>query len=179
MSDASLEEPASTSTPTGHLPSFPRWLKSPLVIALAALTIALLAAAAATAAWLRPAHEGASHSFNGQQSAEAKKNVCSAYGTIRKAVSEKTPNPRPDDPLAKLEVITNRQLVLLAGSVHLRETLAAQPAAQADLTKAVSNVANTLEHLAINNLAGIGKQAQSQLWKNFGSEAAQINNLCK
>jgi hypothetical protein len=179
MAEASLDESVPPSSHTRHLPSFPHWLKSPLVIALVALTIALIAAAAATAAWLRPAHDGASHSFNSQQSADAKKNVCSAYATVRKAVSEKTPNPRPDDPVSKLEATTNRQLVLVASSVHLQEILAAQPAAQTDLTKAVSSVANTLEHLAINNLAGVGKQYQGQLWKDFGSESAQINKLCK
>jgi hypothetical protein len=78
----------------------------------------------------------------------------------------------------KLEVITHRQLVLLASSVHLQETLAAQPATQADLTKAGSTVATTLEHLALNNLAGVGKQVQGQLWKDFSSQAAQVNKLC-
>lgn len=178
MSDVSLAQ-SPENTHRRHLPTFFRRLKSPLVIALAALTIALIAAAVATAALLRPARDGASHSFNGQQSAEAKKNVCSAYGVVHKAVSEKTPNPRPDDPVSKLGATTNRQLVLLASSVHLQEVLAAQPAAQADLTKAVSSVANTLEHLAINNFAGVGRQYQGQLWKDFGSESAQINKLCK
>ncbi len=143
------------------------------------MTIAVVSAVAATASWLRPATEGASQSVSGQQSAEAKKNVCSAYGTARKAVSEKSVNPRPDDPVAKLEVVTHRQLILLSSSVHLQETLAAQPATQADLAKAVTALANTLEHLAINNLAGVGKQFQTQLWKNFSSEAEQVNKLCK
>jgi hypothetical protein len=179
MSDTALDESAPANIHKRHLPSFPHWLKSPHVIALVALTIAIVAAAAATAAWLRPANEGASHSFSGQQSAEAKKNVCSAYGIVRKAMSEKSANPRPDDPVAKLEVITHRQLVLLASSVHLQETLAAQPATQADLTEAVSTVAATLEHLALNNLAGVGKQVQGRLWKDFTSQAAQVNKLCE
>jgi hypothetical protein len=48
-----------------------------------------------------------------------------------------------------------------------------------DLTKAVSTVATTLEHLALNNLVGVGKQAQGQLWKDFSSQAAQVNKLCE
>jgi hypothetical protein len=47
-----------------------------------------------------------------------------------------------------------------------------------DLTKAVSTVATTLEHLALNNLAGVGEQVQGQLWKDFSSQAAQVNKLC-
>jgi hypothetical protein len=78
----------------------------------------------------------------------------------------------------KLEVITHRQLVLLASSVHLQEALAAQPATQADLTNAMSTVTTTLEHLALNKLAGVGKQVQGQLWKDFSSQAAQVNKLC-
>jgi hypothetical protein len=177
MSDVSLAE-SSENTHRTHLPNFFRRLKSPLVIALTALTIAVIAAVAATAAWLRPAHEGVSQSFSGQQSAAAKKNVCSAYDTVRRAVSEKTLNPRPDDPISKMSAITNRQLVLLAGGVYLRDTLAAEPAASADLTKAVNSVANTLEHLSINNLAQVGKKAQEQLWKDFGAEATQVHKLC-
>ena len=149
------------------------------MIALAALAIALIATAVAAAALLRPAHEGASQSFSGQQSVEAKKSVCSAYVIVRKAVSEKTPNPRPDDPLAKMSVTTNRQLVLLAGGVHLQEALTVEPAAPADLAKAISSMANTLEHLSINNLAGADKKFQIQLWKDFGSQAAQVSKLCK
>jgi hypothetical protein len=58
--------------------------------------------------------------------------------------------------------------------VHTQETLAAQPATQAALTKAVT----TLDHLALNNLAGVGKQAHGQLWKDFSSQAAQVSKLC-
>jgi hypothetical protein len=48
-----------------------------------------------------------------------------------------------------------------------------------DLTNAVRTVATTLEHLALNNLAGVGKQVQGQLWKDFSSQAAQLNKLCE
>jgi hypothetical protein len=179
MSDTSVIESAPEDTHKRRLPNFFGWLKSPRAIALAALAIALIAAAASIAAWLRPAHEGASHSFSSQQSAQAKKNVCSAYFTVRRAVSEKTPNPSPNDPVGKLEGSTNRQLVLLGGGAFLDKIVTAEPAAPADLAKAVSSVSGTLEHLAVNNLARAGKQFQTVLWKDFGSEAAQVNKLCK
>jgi hypothetical protein len=38
-------------------------------------------------------------------------------------------------------------------------------------------VANTLEHVSINNLAQAGKKAQEQLWKDFGSEAVQGESM--
>lgn len=179
MSDTAVIESAPEDTHGRRLPNFFGWLKSPRAIALAALAVALVAAAASVAAWLRPAHEGASHSFSAQQSAQAKKNVCSAYFTVRRAVSEKTVNPSPADPVGKLEVATNRQLILLGGGAFLDKTVTAEPATPADLAKAVDSLAGTLEHLAVDKLARAGKPLQTGLWKDFGSEAAQVNKLCK
>ena len=179
MSDTSTVESAPENTHRRRLPNFSGWWKSQSWTALATLAIALIAVAVAIGAWLRPAHEGASPSFSSQQSAQAKKNVCSAYATVRRAVSERTPNPRPNDPVDKLELSTNRQLVLLGGGAFLDKTVTAEPAAPADLAKAVDSVAGTLEHLAVNNLARVGKPFQTVLWKDFGAEAAQVNKLCK
>jgi hypothetical protein len=176
MSDASLEGPATERVESKPRPNLLGWSKSPRAIALIALAIAVIAAVAATASWLRPAHD--SISFSSEQSAQAKKNVCAAYGTIHRAVGEKTPNPRPEDPLSKISAVTNRQLVLLASGVHLRDVLTAEPAAPAELAKAINSLANTLDHLAINNLARAGKKAQGELWKGFGVEDAQVKRLC-
>jgi hypothetical protein len=183
MSDASLAEPAPENIDKKHRPSVLRWFKSQSWTALATLAIALIAAAVSIAAWLHPAHDGASagasHSFSGAQSAQAKKNVCSAYATVRKGVFERSANPRPDDPVAKLELSTNRQLILLGGGAYLDKTLAAEPAAPADLAKAVNSISNALEHLAVNNLARVDKKFQTTLWRDFVAEDAQANKLCK
>jgi hypothetical protein len=150
-------------------------LTSPRAIALAALVIALVAAGVAITAWLRPAH---SSQFSGQQSADAKKAVCSAYFTVRRGVTEKVTNLRPDDPIAKTALNIRRNLVLLASSVHLHDTLAAQPATPADLAKAVDSLANTLEHVSIDHLAAVDKKSQAQLGHDFGTELAQVGKLC-
>ena len=46
-------------------------------------------------------------------------------------------------------------------------------------SKALAIWSGTLEHLAVNNLARVNNQLQTVLWKDFGSEAAQVNKLCK
>jgi hypothetical protein len=150
-------------------------LTSPRAIALAALVIALVATGVAITAWLRPAH---SSQFSGQQSADAKKDVCSAYATVRRGVTEKVTSSRPDDPIAKTALNIRRQLVLLASSVHLHDALAAQPATPADLAKAVDSLANTLEHVSIDHLAAVDKNTQAQLGHEFSSELAQVGKLC-
>ena len=171
---------STTSAPeNGHKkrPPFLRWWTSPRSIAFAALVIAVIAAALAIAAWVRP---GASHSFSDQQSAQAKANVCSAWAPVRKSVWEGTPNPRPGDPVAADVVAANVRLAMLGGGSYLKETLAAEPAAPADLAKAVNSVANTLQRMGINYLARTATPAViAPLTRDLNSEGAQIDGLCK
>jgi hypothetical protein len=62
-------------------------------------------------------------------------------------------NPHPDDPIDQLAVASNARTALLGGGAYLRERLAAEPAAPADLAKAVNSMAKTIEQLSINYLA--------------------------
>jgi len=153
------------------------WWKSARLTTYAALAIALIAVVVAVAAWLRPA---ASHSFSDQESAQAKANVCSAWAPVRKSVWVGTPNPHPGDPVAQLAVAANVRLAMLGGGSYLRETLAAEPAAPADLAKAVTSVANTLERMGVTYLARTGTPAViGPLKHDLDSEGAQIDKLCK
>ena len=153
------------------------WWTSPRSIAFAALAVAVIAAAAAIAAWLHPA---GSHSYSDQQSAQAKANVCAAFQPVHQAVWTGTPNPHPGDPVAQLAVAANVRLAMLGGGSYLRETLAAEPATPADLAKAVTSMATTLQKMGINTLARTGNQAvQAQLKHDLDTEGAQVAGLCK
>jgi hypothetical protein len=145
----------------------------------AALAIAVVAAGLAIVAWFRPPH-GASPTFTSQQIADAKTNVCSAYTAVQQGVVINTHlvNPRADDPIGTLAVAANARLALLGGGAYLRDRLAAEPAAPADLAKAVKSMANTIEQLGINYLAGASNLVQDPLRNDLNSEIAQINGLC-
>lgn len=151
------------------------WWKSPRWTTFAALAIAVIAAAVAIVALLRPAP---GPSFSSQQSAGAKANVCAAYTTVRKAVFVKYPKPPPGDVVAEDRVASNERLALLGGGAYLRETTAAEPAAPADLVKAVNSMGNTLEQLGLLYIAGANKSAWEPLRNDLGSQIGQINKIC-
>lgn len=154
-----------------------RWWASPRSIAFAALAIAVIAAAAAIAAWV---HLGTSQSFSAQQSAQAKTNVCSAWAPVRKSVWVGTPNPHPGDPVAQLSVAANVRLAMLGGGSYLKETLAAEPAAPADLANAVNSVANTLQRMGVNYLARNESPAViGPLRHDLDTQGAEVDKLCK
>jgi hypothetical protein len=155
-------------------PSFLRWWDSPRVIAFTALAIALVAVAAAIAAWLLPPPQY----FSGQESAQAKTKVCTTYATVIRTVTMGMPNPRPDDPVSQEVVAANVRLAMIGGSSFLRETLAAEPATPADLANAAKAVAGTLDQLGFAFLSRADATVKEPLGKTFHSEVAQLNQMC-
>jgi hypothetical protein len=173
MTSTSLTEAAPDN---GHKKNSPvlRWWTSPRAIAFAALAIAVIAVAAAIMAWLRP--QGPS--FSSQQSEGAKANVCAAYSTARKAVVMKYPKPKPGDVVAEHWVASEERLALLGGGAYLRQATAAEPAAPADLVKAVNSMGNTLQQMGLEYIARADKSVWEPLRKDLGSEIGQINKMC-
>ena len=145
---------------------------------MASLALAVIALAVAIAAFFRPVHESAP-TFSSQQTADGKTHLCSAYVTVRQGVVANThlANPVPNDPAGQLAVAANARLALIGGGTFLRDRLAAEPAAPADLTKAVGSMASTIEELGVGYLAGLNS-ALDPLRHNLDSEISQINNLC-
>ncbi|MBO0865221.1 MAG: hypothetical protein J2P16_09135 [Mycobacterium sp.] len=144
-----------------------------------ALAIAVVAVAVAIAAWFRPAHSSTT-SFSDQQTADAKKSVCAAYNSVKRGVVMNThlTNPHGDDPVGQLAVAANARLALLGGGQYLRDRLAAQPAAPADLSKAVTSMANTIQDLGIGYVSGESAFAQDPLRNDLNSEIGQIDAMC-
>lgn len=145
----------------------------------AALAIAVLALAIAALALFHPLH-GGSPTFTAQETADAKKNVCTASTVARQAVVINTHlvNPRGDDQIGTLAVAGNARLALLGAGAYLRDRLDAEPATPADLTKAVTAMAGTMEQLGINYLAGATSVTQDPLRNNLDKEITAIKALC-
>jgi len=69
---------------------------------------------------------------------------------------------------------------MLGGGSYLKETLAAEPATPADLAKAVTSEANTLQRMGVAYLARIATPAAiTPLQRDLNSEGAEIGKLCK
>jgi hypothetical protein len=148
-------------------------------LTIATLVIALIAVALAVAAWFRPTHPSTPR-FTDQQSAEAKRNMCTAYNSVHEGVVANThmANPNGNDPVGQLAVAANARLALLGGGEYLRQRLAAAPATPADLSNAVASMANTLEDLAMGYLSGASNFSLDPLRHDLDSEIGQIDALC-
>ena len=165
--DSSSKKPG----PVPRLSEASRWLTY------AALALAVVATVLAALAYFLPAHHAASVP---QQGGDAKGNVCSAYKGAHRSVVVNThmQSRNPNDAVAELSVATNARLALVGGGAYLKDRLAANTAAPADLANAVNSFANTIEQLGMNYLIGAGAEAQDPLRKDLDSEVAQLDKLC-
>jgi hypothetical protein len=156
-------------------PAPPRWSDASRWPTYAALAIAVIAAALAGLAYFHPAHSGASVA---QQGGDAKANTCSAYVNTRKAVIINThlESPNPD---AQFAVAANARLALIGGGGYLRDRLAANTAAPADLATAANSFATTIEQLGINYLTNASNDVQNPLRQTLDNEINQLDTLCK
>jgi hypothetical protein len=144
----------------------------------ATLAIALVALVLAGLAYFQPAHTGGTGVP--QQGGDAKANVCSAYHAAHNAMVINThlQSPNPKDPTAELSVATSARLALIGGGTYLKERLAANSAAPADLANAVNTVANTMEQLGINYLNRAAADAQETLRSDLNSQIGAADKLC-
>lgn len=143
----------------------------------AALAIALVAAVLAGLAYFHPAPNKA---LVAQQGGDAKANVCSAYKAAHKAVVINThlQSRNPNDATADFSVATNARLALIGGGTYLRERLAANTAAPADLTSAAYSMANTIEQLGINYMIQAGPDVQDPVRKDLNTQVTELDKLC-
>jgi hypothetical protein len=161
--------------------SSPGSFKSSRWATLAALMIAVIAVAVAIAAWFHTAHTAATPTFTSDQVSQAKANVCSGYATVRKGVLINTHlnSPNPNDPAGQLAVAANARLALLGGGGYLQDLLLAEPAAPAELAKAIKSMGNTMEQLGSAYLADGGSIVLDPLRRNLDAAIDQVSELCK
>lgn len=141
----------------------------------------MIAVILAVIGWFRP--PSGPGSFNSEQTQEAKKNICTAANTVGNAVGINTnlANPGPESEVGGLAVAANARLALSGGGSYLHDRLAKELAAPADLRKAVTDYANTLEELSVNYMAGAGPSSsvQQPLRDALKSQFGEIANLCQ
>ncbi|MDD7812423.1 hypothetical protein [Mycolicibacter sinensis] len=147
---------------------------------IAALALAVLAIVLAVVGWFYPS---TSHKFSGDQRDEAKGKICDAQAVVRQGTQFNTnlQNPVPGDLAGDLAVGTNARLSLFAGGAFLHQRLEANPAAPDDLSKAVGDMADTLEALSINYLAGHSPDdaVQQPLRDQLRGQIDVLDNLCQ
>ena len=170
------KEPSAREESSSRKPvPVPRWSDASRWPTYAALAIAVIAAALAGLAYFHPAHNGASVA---QQGGDAKANACSAYANTRKAVIINThlESPNPD---AQFAVAANARLALIGGGGYLRDRLAANTAAPADIAAAANSFATTIEQLGVNYLTNATNDVQNPLRQTLNNEINQLDTLCK
>ncbi|BBX20101.1 hypothetical protein CRI77_12130 [Mycolicibacterium duvalii] len=141
-------------------------------VAPAALVIALVAAV--LAAW------GLLRSDDSASSAGSvdKTQLCSAFETVRNAVSLQTNANLGPDRVATQAVAANARLATLGGGQYLRWQVSdAEPGELAD---AVRSFADDLTEIGMGQLAGAGSadQAQTERMNNAQTTAARVDELC-
>ena len=169
--------PASPWGPPGPV-ALNRPARSPVFVM---LLITLVAVGAAVAAWLRPIPHSpsaapAAPSYSEQQVADAKANVCAAYGKVQTALAANAARSGGDDPTAQLAVAINARQVYVASSAYLFATLAGEPAAPSDLIAAARKLANLFQVLTLDGLAA---EPNVQGHDAADQTLATIQELCK
>lgn len=166
---------SSASSRASGGPKLPSWTS------LAALVLAAIATVLAVIGWFRPATGPGK--FGEQDRQDAKGRICSVTGTVRQATSLNTnmANPVQGDPIGALAVAANARLALYGGGGFLHERLAEEPATPADLRDAVDEMADTLEELGINYLAGEPADGPKQqpLRDKLTTQLSDIDTLCQ
>lgn len=153
----------------------PSWLT------LVTLALAVVGLVVAVLGWFHPSTGPGKFSDDEKQA--AKQSICAAQSTVRQATGLNTnmTNPVPGDPAGELAVAANARLALYGGGGYLRAQIADTPATAADLSKAVSDMAGTMQSLSINYLAGASPNdaVQAPLRDALKSEIAELDNLCQ
>ena len=143
-----------------------------------ALVIALIAAAGAGWALLRPVPESKSQTAEAP-TGDPKANACSAFKTVSTAVSLQTHGDAGPDPAGVQAVAANARLAMAGGGTYLLARTS--PDTPKDLSDAIHSFATGLQDIAINALAGVGNDDPTQAARLHDAEAAntRIAELCK
>lgn len=143
-------------------------------IAPTALVVAVLAAVLAAWGLLRSPDDS-----SGSAGSVDKAQLCSAFGTVRNAVSLQTNANLGPDRVATQAVAANARLATLGGGQYLLWQVSnAEPG---DLADAVRTFADDLTEIGMGQLAGASSEdpAQSERMTNAQDTATRVDELCK
>lgn len=147
-------------------------------VAPAALVIALIAAAAAGWALLRPPPSTDKPAAE-TPSADAKTKACNAFRTVTAAVAIQTHGNAGTDPAAIQAVAANARLAMAGGGTYLLAQTG--PGTPPELAAAIGDFATSLQDIAINALAGVTNDNPEQAARLRDAEAtnSKVAALCK
>jgi len=160
----------------------PRPSRAPLVVAIVALVVALAGVGVGVWAILNKSEAAASDTPTptADQTSTAKGDVCDVFKTVTTAVALQTHSaPDPNNPVSGQAVAANARLSMMGGGYYLLANL--DPATPSDLAGEIKGLAENLQSVAMNALAGANFEApeQTSLLQNAQSASERIQNLCK
>jgi hypothetical protein len=152
-----------------------RWI-APIALAVAVISIGVAIWALVQANQSNQSNTAAPTS---QQTADAKGRACTAYNTVRAAVSGQTHTDLGTDPVAVDAVAANARLSMTAGASYLLASL--DPATPGDLAAGIRAFANDLQDISMYAQAGMGNQdpAQAARLRDGDTANAHVAELCK
>ncbi|BBZ25272.1 hypothetical protein [Mycolicibacter hiberniae] len=180
MPETSPSETSSAKPKSAGFPQSSTSASALSVPTIAALALAVIGIVLAILGWFHPS---TGQKFSDDQRAEAKGNICNAQAVVRQGTQFNTnlQNPVPGDLAGDLAVGTNARLSLFAGGAYLHQSLNANPGTPADIAKAVGDMADTLEALSINYLAGHAPddEVQQPLRDQLRGQIDVLDDLCQ
>jgi hypothetical protein len=143
-----------------------------------------LVAGLAIVGWLRPLQDHTSRpvpvpSYTDEQVASAKGSVCAAYQKVNHALGVANSRNGGTDPMGVLAVATSTRQVLDAGSRFLLTKLTEETATPADLAKALRQLANEYQELAIDYLADVSDSDMQSSFHASDQAKSEIEAICK
>jgi hypothetical protein len=151
----------------------------------AALAIALVALAVGLVGWFRPAPHNnqppPKPAYTQQQIADAKADVCTAFGKLDRAVDLVQAQVGSNDHATQIGVAALTEILLDFGGRYLSTTLDEKPATPSELAAAVRKKTSAYKEMLVNYLDGIhlSDPAMQPALTASDDATATIRRLCK
>ncbi|MGV0773307.1 hypothetical protein ABQF35_22750 [Mycobacterium syngnathidarum] len=145
-------------------------------VALVAVVLATVATGVSVWALVRSGENGST--VGAMESYEAKARVCTAFKTVRSAVSLQTNADLGANPVAKKAVAGNARLAMFGGGMYLLNRL--DPSTPPDLAEAMRSLADDLSDIGMNALAEVPSSdpAQADRLKDAEATSKRIADMC-
>lgn len=147
------------------------------LLPIVATVLGLLGVVAGAAAWVRAGADGRT-SYTAQQVSSDTTAVCEAQQEVERALTAATNQPEEKDPKNKLVVAVNVRLALYAGADYLSRTMTDHPAAPADVTDRVNDLADTYRRIAIRQLADAQPTELTPLFDDITAVSKELAGVC-
>jgi hypothetical protein len=156
--------------------------RSPLLLVIASLAIALIALGVAIGGWFRPAPATKSApgpTYTSQQVSDSKSKVCAAFSKVDNAVRAATSRDKGQDYATQLASAVNVRQAMATGSQYLSTTVNQEPATPSDLAASIHDLANAYQLLTVQLLADAPESEKNPTVQSGDDATNKIENLCK